>query len=68
VVERIEREWQVRTWIVESVASWSGVSLPATLAIMLNLEDRGPPVEKTRFSVPIPHKPERERSGGHPKR
>ena len=39
-VERVKEEWR-GYWNVESTAYWSGVPLQATLAILLNLRDRG---------------------------
>lgn len=39
-VERVKQEWR-GYWNVESTAYWSGVPLQATLAILLNLRDRG---------------------------
>lgn len=39
-VERVKKEWR-GYWNVESLAYWSGVPLQATLAILLNLRDRG---------------------------
>ena len=39
-VERVKHEWR-GYWNVESTAYWSGVPLQATLAILLNLRDRG---------------------------
>jgi hypothetical protein len=39
-VEQVKKEWQ-GYWNVESTAYWSGVPLQATLAILLNLRDRG---------------------------
>ena len=39
-VERVKKEWQ-RYWNVDSTAYWSGVPLQVTLAILLNLRDRG---------------------------
>jgi hypothetical protein len=39
-VRRVRKEWR-GPWIVESIAYWSGVPLQATLAILLNLDDRG---------------------------
>ena len=39
-VWRVKKEWR-GPWIVESIAYWSGVPLQATLAILLNLHERG---------------------------
>jgi hypothetical protein len=39
-VRRVKKEWR-GYWNVESIAYWSGVPLQATLAILLNLRDRG---------------------------
>ncbi len=39
-VRRVKKEWR-GFWIVESIAYWSGVPLQATLAILLNLYERG---------------------------
>lgn len=73
-IERDEPEWVDRikevwhgAWIVDSVAYWSGVPLQATLAIMLNLQDRRPAVEHPNsFSTLDARGPYTERSGEHP--
>lgn len=39
-VERVKEEWR-GYWNIESTAYWSEVPLQATLAILLNLSDRG---------------------------